>query len=215
MVAQRRSQAASRHRRRFIDPGPSEGEAADDPRSGEMVGADRADRRISRVQHPVLLRGSRLLRRLRASLDYQAVQIDELANKGGTEVGNAKETKALVERHEAALRAKELKEADDAHKQAWRLWLFVTFIIGAVLTIVGKAASVRYCVSEECSCGTQRVSRVAAGEAVVIDRSERLDRDVVGGLAEPHPVWLRGFSMRYGVLQSAVDEELLQVTGRL
>jgi hypothetical protein len=26
---------------------------------------------------------------LRAALDYQAVQIDELANKGGTEVGNA------------------------------------------------------------------------------------------------------------------------------
>jgi hypothetical protein len=81
---------------------------------------------------------------LRAALDYQAVQIDELGNKGGTEVGNAKETKALVERREAGLRAKELKEADDSNKQAWRFWLFVAFMLGAILTIVGKAASVRY-----------------------------------------------------------------------
>ena len=81
---------------------------------------------------------------LRASLDYQALQIEELGSKGGTEVGNAKETKALVQRREAGLRAKELKETDDANKQAWRLWLFVTFMIGAILTIVGKAASVRY-----------------------------------------------------------------------
>ena len=82
---------------------------------------------------------------LRAILDHQSRQIEELGSKGGgTEVGNMAETRALAERRGAAQKAKDDAEADDARKRVWRPWLFVTFMLGAALTIVGKAASVRY-----------------------------------------------------------------------
>jgi hypothetical protein len=35
-------------------------------------------------------------------------------------------------------------EKDDAEKRAWRDWLVFTFALGALLTIAGKASSVKY-----------------------------------------------------------------------
>jgi hypothetical protein len=58
------------------------------------------------------------------------------------------------------------------------------------------------------------LSGIAACEAVVIDRAKRLDRYVIGRLAESQAVWLRGIGIRHGVFQSALDEELLQVGRR-
>ncbi|APG12021.1 hypothetical protein BKD09_27160 [Bradyrhizobium japonicum] len=81
---------------------------------------------------------------LRAALDRQSAQIEGLAAKNGTQAGNAAEARAMVARLEAAERAKEAKDADDVEKQKWKIWLFFAFMTGALFTVVGKSAAVRY-----------------------------------------------------------------------
>lgn len=81
---------------------------------------------------------------LRAALEVQSAQIEGLGIKNGTQAGNAKEARDLIARLDAAQSAKALKDDDDARKQKWKFWLFLTFMIGAFFTIAGKAASVRY-----------------------------------------------------------------------
>lgn len=79
---------------------------------------------------------------LRASLD--ALRLESVEGKDSAPAGTEQEFKAQVERRVAQLNAEHSLLSDDNQRQRWRKGLFVTFMIGALFTIIGKAASVKY-----------------------------------------------------------------------
>ena len=81
---------------------------------------------------------------LRSVLDYQGLRIDEVGNKNSAQPANEKETKAMVDRLAGEQDSLKVVLEEDARKQAWRPWLFLIFGIGALLTIAGKASSIKH-----------------------------------------------------------------------
>jgi hypothetical protein len=79
---------------------------------------------------------------LRGSISYQRLLIEGMSEN--PKPGTLKEAQDLVKKRDLLETTLDEVEKDDARKSAWRGWLFLTFGLGALLTILGKAASVKY-----------------------------------------------------------------------
>ncbi len=81
---------------------------------------------------------------LRGTIEYQRLLLEQQGKGDTAKPGTREEAQELVRAIDRQKSVLDQVEKDDAEKRAWRDWLFFTFALGALLTIAGKASSIKY-----------------------------------------------------------------------